>query len=185
MNAVLRPHRCLGRVLFASTLALGCGTFISASDGFQDRPPKGKIRVAVVANLERAAPGRVTTLADAEDSAAALRKRVKGREWLELADRPEQADLIVTITGRRNDSDKGFVLGYILEAGTYSVAGEYSFAGGIEITGGARALGSDGRTANEGRRVLSWDEQAKEFAGSLEGFAKANYDRILSQAKRH
>ena len=138
----------------------------------------------MVANVERAAPGRVTTLADAEDSAAALRKRIKGRGWLEPADHPERADLLVTITGRRNDSDKGFVLSYILEAGTYSVAGEYSFAGGIEITGGARALGSDGRTSNEGRRVLSWDEQAREFAGSLEGCAKANYERILSQPKR-
>jgi len=118
---------------------------------------------------------------DVDESARELRKRAKGLDWFQLADRPEDADLIVTVTSRRKDANKGFVLSYILEAGEHKLQDEFSFEGASEITGGSRALGSDGRTNYDGRRALSWDELAKQFARSLEGFAKANYDRMLRQ----
>ena len=145
----------------------------------QDRPPSGKIRVLVAADTERAVSGQVASRADVDESAKELRKRVKGLDWVQLADRPGDADLTVTITGRRKDPNKGFVLSYILEAGEYKAEDEFAFEGGTEITGGTRALGSDGRTNYEGRRTVSWDELTRQFARSLEGFAKANYDRML------
>ena len=119
-----------------------------------------------------------------DESANELRKRAKGLDWFQLADRAEDADLVITITGRRQDPDKGYLLSYILEAGEYMVEDEFAAAGGTEITGGTRALGSDGRTNYEGRRTLSWDELSKQFAKSLEGFARANYDRMLRQREQ-
>lgn len=151
----------------------------------QDGPPRGRIRVFVAADAERAVPGgEVRRQVDVDESAKELRKRVKALPWFQLADRAEDADLVVTVTGRRKDANKGYVLSYILEAGEYKAEDEFAFAGGVEITGGTRALGSDGRTNYEGRRALSWEELAKAFAKSLEGFARANYDRMLRQREQ-
>jgi hypothetical protein len=150
----------------------------------QDGPSKGRIRVFVASDTERAVHGHEVRQVDVEESAKELRKRAKGLDWFQLADRPEDADLVVTVTGRRKDANKGYVLSYILEAGEYKVEDEFAFAGGTEISGGTRALGSDGRTNYDGRRVLSWDELAKQFARSLEAFARANYDRLLRQREQ-
>lgn len=144
----------------------------------QDGPSKGRIRVLVAADAEQAASGHVASQADVEESAKELRKRVKALDWLQLVDRREDAELTVTVTGRRKDPDKGFVLSYLLAAGEYKLESEFTFEGGTQITGGTRALGSDGRTNYDGRRTLSWDELTKQFAKWLEGFVKANYDRI-------
>ena len=138
----------------------------------------------VAADAGRALPGRAVRQVDVDESANELRKRAKGLDWFQLADRAEDADLVITITGRRQDPNKGYVLSYILEAGEYRLEDEFAFAGGTEITGGTRALGSDGRTNYEGRRTLSWDELSKQFAKSLEGFARANYDRMLRQREQ-
>ena len=137
---------CLG------VLSPRAGVMATAEDG----PPEGRIRVFVAADAERAAHGRAVRQVDVDDFAKELRKRAKGLGWLQLADRAEDADLVVTVTGRRQDPDKGYVLSYILEAGEYKVEDEFAVAGGTEITGGTRALGSDGRTNYEGRRTLSW-----------------------------
>ena len=145
----------------------------------QDRPANGKLGLYISVDTSRASPGQVTRQVDAEESASALRKRAKGSNWIGLTDRPADADIRLTLTGRRKDPNQGYVLSYILEAGDYKSAAEFSFEGGTEITGGVRTLGSDGRTNNDGRRLLSWDELARQFAKSLDGFAKANYDRIL------
>jgi hypothetical protein len=166
--------------LGALPLAPHAGVIATAGDA----PPKGRIRVFVVADAERAAPGRAVRQVDVDDFAKELRKRAKGLDWFQLADRAEDADLVVTVTGRRQDPNKGYVLSYILEAGEYKVEDEFAVAGGTEITGGTRALGSDGRTNYEGRRTLSWDELSKQFAKSLEAFARANHDRILRQREQ-
>jgi len=150
----------------------------------QDRPPKGKIGMYVIVDTTRAAPGRVTRQVDVEESANDVRKRAKGLDWIKLADRAEDAAMVLTITDRRKDSSKGYVLGYILEAGEYRSTAEFSFEGGTELTGGLRTLGSDSRTNTDGRRTISWDDLAKQFAKSLDGFAKANYDRILRQREQ-
>ena len=149
-----------------------------------DAPPRERIRVFVAADAERAPDGRAVRQVDVDESAKELRKRVKGLDVFQLADRAEDADLLVTVTGRRQDPNKGYVLSYILEAGEYKVEDEFAITGGTEITGGTRALGSDGRTNYEGRRTLSWDELAKQFAKSLEAFARANYDRMLRQREQ-
>jgi len=149
-----------------------------------DAPPKGRIRVFVGADAARAAHGRAVRQVDVDESAKELRKRAKGLDVFQLADRAEEADLVVTLTGRREDPNKGYVLSYILEAGEYKVEDEFAFAGRTEITGGTRALGSDGRTNYEGRRTLSWDELSKQFAKSLEAFARANYDRMVRQREQ-
>ena len=161
-------------------LAPHAGVIATAADA----PPKGRIRVFVAADAERATHGRAVRQVDVDDSAKELRKRAKGLDLFQLADRAEDADLVVTVTGRRQDPSKGYVLSYILEAGEYKVEDEFAFAGGTEITGGTRALGSDGRTNYEGRRTLSWDELSKQFAKSLEAFARANYDRMLRQREQ-
>ncbi len=161
-------------------LAPRAGVIANAEDG----PSKGRIRVFVAADTERAVPRHEVRQVDVEESAKELRKRAKGLDWFQLADRPEDADLVVTVTGRRQDPNKGYVLSYILEAGEYRVEDEFAFAGGTEITGGTRALGSDGRTNYEGRRTLSWAELSKQFAKSLESFARANYDRMLRQREQ-
>ena len=150
----------------------------------QDRPLKGRVRLLVAANTERAVAGHVSRQVDVDETARELQKRAKGLDWLQLVDRQEDADLIVTVTSRRKDPNKGFVLDYILEAGEHKVEGEFASEGGTEITGGARARGSDGRTNYEGRQPRSWEELAKQFARSLESFAKANYDRILRERER-
>jgi len=150
----------------------------------QDRPPKGTIRLFVAADPARANPNRPSKQADVEESASDLRKRVKGLRWIELANRLGDADVIVTVTGRYKDPNRGFVLSYILEAGEYKVEDEFAYEGGTQVTGGIRTLESDGRASVEGRRPLSWDELANQFAKSLEGFAKGNYDRILRRRER-
>lgn len=177
-------HRGRRVVLYLCACMLPWAQPTSVTASAQDRPPKGRIRLLVVADTKRAIPGHASRQVDVEESASELRKRAKGLEWVELANRLEDADLIVTVTGRRKDPNKGFVLSYILEAGEYKLEDEFAYEGGTEITGGIRTLGSDGRTNNEGRRPLSWDELAKQFAKSLEGFAKANYDRILRRRER-
>ena len=156
----------------------------SVTASAQDRPPKGKIRLFVAANTERAVPGQVSRQVDVDESANELRKRAKGLDWVQLVDRQDDADLVVTLTGRRKDPNRGYVLSYILEAGAHKVEDEFASEGGTEITGGTRALGSDGRTNHEGRQSRSWEELAKQFARSVESFAKANYDRILRQRER-
>jgi len=156
----------------------------SVTASAQDRPPKGKIRLFVAADTGRAATGQVSRQVDVDESANELRKRAKGLDWVQLVDRQDDADLVVTLTGRRKDPNRGFVLSYILEAGAHKVEDEFASEGGTEITGGTRALGSDGRTNYEGRQSRSWEELAKQFAKSVESFAKANYDRILRQRER-
>ena len=149
-----------------------------------DAPPEGRIRLFVAADAERATRGHAVRQVDVDESARELRKRAKGLDLFQLADRAEDADLVVIVTGRRQDPSKGYVLSYILEAGEYKVEDEFAVAGATEITGGTRALGSDGRTNYEGRRTLSWDELSKQFAKSLEAFARANYDRMLRQREQ-
>jgi hypothetical protein len=161
-------------------LAPRAGVFAAGEDG----PSREKIRVFVAADADRAAPGRAVRQVDVDESANELRKRAKSLDLFQLADRAEEADLVVTVTGRREDPNKGYVLSYILEAGEYKVEDEFAFAGGTEITGGTRALGSDGRTNYEGRRTVSWNELSKQFAKSLEAFARANYDRMLRQREQ-
>ena len=156
----------------------------SVTASAQDRPPKGKIRLFVAADTGRAATGQVSRQVDVDESANELRKRAKGLDWVQLVNRQDDADLVVTLTGRRKDPNRGFVLSYILEAGAHKVEDEFASEGGTEITGGTRALGSDGRTNYEGRQSRSWEELAKQFAKSVESFAKANYDRILRQRER-
>jgi hypothetical protein len=177
-------HRHLAVVLTLCVCVLAVAQPASATASAQDRPPNGRIRVLVAADTAREVHGLAARQVDVEESANELRKRAKGLDWVELADRPDNADLTVTITGRRKDPNKGFALSYILEAGEYKVEDEFTFEGGTEITGGIRTLESDGRAGHEGRRPQSWDEVARQFAKSLEGFAKANYDRILRQRER-
>jgi hypothetical protein len=98
-----------------------------------------------------------------------------------LAASGDAADVIVTLMDRRKETSRGFVLAYHLRAGAYTTNGEYSYEGGTDLTGGIRTLSSDGRTSSEGRRPRSWNEHAKQFAQSLEAFAKANYERIIRQ----
>src|SRR5262245_2171247 len=149
---------CVGLMPFA--------TPVSVTLTAQDRPPKGKVGVFVAVDVSHAVNGNLTRQADAEESATELRTRGKTQRWIKLADRAEDGELLVTITGRRKDPDKGFVLSYILEAGDYKGADEFSFEGRTELTGGIRTLGSDGRTSVEGRRTISWDDLAKQFARS-------------------
>lgn len=135
----------------------------------------------VTVDAERSPDGQAVKLVDLEESATALRRAIKGRDWVTIAAPDVNADMVVTLTGRRKDPSKGFVLSYVLQSGDYKSQGEYSYEGGTELMGGTRALGSDGRAPYEGRRPQSWDDQAKQFAQSLEAFAKANYERILRQ----
>jgi len=170
--------------LCAAACILSWAPSTSASARAQDRPPKGTIRLFVAADATRVNPNRPSKQADVEESASELRKRVKGLRWVELANRVDDADVIVTLAGRYKDPNRGFVLSYILEAGDYKMEDEFAYEGGTQITGGIRTLESDGRASVEGRRPLSWEELARQFAKSLEGFAKANYDRILRQRER-
>ena len=168
-------------------LSLGLLAFAqpaSVTASAQDRLPRGRIRLLVAANTERAVPGHVSRQVEVDESAREVQKRAKGLDWVQLVDRLEDADLIVTVTGRRKDPNRGFVLSYILEAGEHKMEGEFASEGGTEVTGGTRALGSDGRTNYEGRQPRSWEELARQFARSLESFAKANYDRILRERDR-
>ena len=166
---------CMSALSFPPRAAVGA----NAKDG----PPKGRIRIFVAADTT-GVPGQASRQSDVDESVKEVGKRVRALNWLQLADRPEDADVIVTVVSRRKDSNKGLVLSYILQAGEHRVEDEFAFQGGTEITGGTRTLSSDGRTNYEGRRALSWDELAKQFAESLEGFAKANYDRILRQREQ-
>ena len=161
-------------------LALHAGIVATAGDA----PPQERIRLFVAADAERAPQGHAVREVDVDESAKELRKRAKGLDVFQLVDRAEDADLLVTVTGRRQDPNKGYVLSYVLEAGEYKAENEFAVAGGTEISGGTRSLGSDGRTNYEGRRTLSWDELAKQFAKSLEAFAKANSDRMLRQREQ-
>lgn len=167
---------CAGVALFAPPL--------SGTSHAQDGPPKGRIRIRVAAEAEHTVFGQMASQAEVEESAKELQKRLKSSAWLQLVDRPGDADLTVTITRRRKDPDRGFVLGYIMTADKYRRADEFAVEGGTAITGGTRALGSDGRTNYDGRRAVSWDELTKQFTKSLEGFVKANYDRLRREREQ-
>lgn len=176
-----RRHRL---VLCLSVCVVAFAQPASVTVSAQDRPLKGRIRLLVATDTGRAVAGPVSRQVDVDESANEVRKRAKGLNWIQLVDRLEDADLIVTVTGRRKDPNRGFVLSYILEAGEHKMEGDFASEGSTEITGGTRALGSDGRTNFEGRQSRSWEELAKQFARSLESFAKANYDRILRERKQ-
>jgi hypothetical protein len=156
----------LGFILCSTTMAVA-----------QRLPPSGPISILVAVDTG----GQSARLSELEDSANALRRAIRGHDWLTLATQGDAADVILTLTDRHKDSSKGFVLAYVLRAGDYKNIGEYSYEGGTDFTGGNRTLSSDGRTSYEGRRPQSWGDQAKQFAQSLEAFAKANYERILRQ----
>jgi hypothetical protein len=134
----------------------------SVTASAQDRPPKGKIRLFVAANTERAVPGQVSRQVDVDESANELRKRAKGLDWVQLVDRQDDADLVVTLTGRRKDPNRGFVLSYILEAGAHKVE-EFASEGGTEITVAPGA----GRWPDQLRRTAprSWEELASSSPG--------------------
>jgi hypothetical protein len=87
-------------VLFWCACMLPCAQSASLDASTQDRPPRGRIRVLVVADTEHASPGYVTRQVDVEESANELRKRVKGLEWTQPAKSVDDADLTVTVTGR-------------------------------------------------------------------------------------
>lgn len=178
-----RPRR-RRLVLCLSVCVVAFAQPASVTVSAQDRPLKGRIRLLVATDTGRAVAGPVSRQVDVDESANEVRKRAKGLNWIQLVDRLEDADLIVTVTGRRKDPNRGFVLSYILEAGEHKMEGDFASEGSTEITGGTRALGSDGRTNFEGRQSRSWEELAKQFARSLESFAKANYDRILRERKQ-
>lgn len=141
--------------LCAAACILSWAQSTSATARAQDRPPKGTIRLFVAADARRANPNRPSKQADVEESASELRKRVKGLRWVDLANRIDDADVIVTLAGRYKDPNRGFVLSYILEVGDYKMEDEFVYEGGTQITGGIRTLESDGRASVEGRRPLS------------------------------
>src|SRR5262249_33121359 len=121
---------CLSVLLFAQSAAVGRA---------QDRPAHGKIGMFVTADPTRAAPGTPTGQVEVEETASEVRKRAKGLDWIGIVDRRADADLLITVTGRRKDPSQGYVLSYILEAGEYTSTAEFSFEGGTEIgTGGIR-----------------------------------------------
>lgn len=142
-------------------------------------PKEGKVRIHVIAGEPRAFRGAQQRASELEESARDLRRHLGKAKWLELTEDAELADIRLRVLGRREDPDKGNVLGYSLDAGAYQTEDEYAYIGETEETGGGRGL----NTSFTPRKVLGWGELARRFAQSLDGFAESNYDRIVSQRK--
>jgi hypothetical protein len=168
----------IGTTLFL--VFLGMRAFTSPSQ----KPSHGKVLIHVSAEAGGVYNGTQQREMDLEESARDLEKSLKGSKWLELTEDEETADVRVRILGRRVDRDKGFALGYALDAGAYKTEDEFLYAGDSIATGGGRSR--DAREMNDSmqpKKTLGWTEVAKKFGRSLDGFAEGNYDRIVSQRK--
>ena len=149
------------------------------------RRPREKIRVFVAADAGRAADGRAAKQVEVDESANELRKRVKALDVVVQAgpsprgrgphchrDRPppgseQRVCLELHPRGRR-------------------VQGRRRICRRRRDGDHRRHQGARIRRAHQLRRPTdaSWDELAKQFAKSLEAFAKANYDRMLRQREQ-
>jgi hypothetical protein len=157
---------------------------LSAPSNPAQKPSQGKVRIHVSAAAGGVYKGTQQREVDLDESVRDLRKSLEGSKWLELTEDEEGADVQVRILGRRVDRDKGFALGYALDAGAYKTEAEFLYAGESIPTGGGRSR--DAREMNDSmhpRKTLGWGELAEKFGRSLEEFVESNYDRIVSQRK--
>ena len=145
------------------------------------KPSQGKVLVLVAAEPSSTYKGVRQPIKDLEDSARAVRRYLEKAKWIQLTEKEEEADIRLRILGRRKDSDKGFTLGYSLDAGAYKTEDEFAYEGESVAAGGGPSR--DSKDSNDGGSPasVSWDEIARSFSQSLEEFAKSNYDRIVAQ----
>jgi hypothetical protein len=158
--------------------------FLPAFATPSQKPSQGRVRMYVSADASGVYKGAQQLAVDLEESARDLRKSLKKSDWIEVVDEEKDADVRLRIVGRRVDPDKGFALGYSLDAGAYKTEDEFLYSGESIPTGGGRSR--DARDMSDDlqpRKTLGWSELAKKFGRSLEEFAESNYDRIVSQRK--
>ncbi len=160
--------------------------FVATPSQAAQKPSQGKVRFYVTIDEDVTYKGKKQRTSELEESASDLRGRLKNSKWVEVTDDLESADIRLRILGRRRDQEKGRILGYFLDAGAFKTEDEFSYVGQAVATGGIRSTES-GRHGNntQGRAMLGWGELAKRLAESLEEFAEANYDRLVSQRPEH
>lgn len=146
------------------------------------KPKAGKVRIYISVDTEHTSEDLQQRASELEESARDLRKHLRKNKWLEPTEEIERADIHFRVVSRRKDPEKGYVLRYLLEAGAFRTEDEFAYEGEALATGGSRAMSFDGfDNSGSGRQILRWGELAKHLAASLEGFAEANYDRIIAQ----
>ena len=159
---------------------------------------KEKVLVYVVADEVLEGSNTNATAEDLEDSANDLRKQIKKRKELELAGDEGRADIVFHVVDRWIQSEpdaegrRGYALRYHLVAGTYQQDEDYVF-GKLSTGGGMKPrirdldaepvmetpLPGEGRSLS-GEVTGSWGELAESLSRTLQGFAIANYDRIMA-----
>jgi hypothetical protein len=150
------------------------------------KPSQGKVLIHVSADTSGVYKGVQQRAPDLEESARDVRKSLKNDKWLEVTENEEEADIRLRILGRRLDPEKGFALGYALDAGAYKTEDEFLYVGESIPTGGGRSRDArEMSDAMQPRQTLGYSELAKKFGQSLEQFAASNYDRIVAQRKPH
>jgi hypothetical protein len=149
-----------------------------------EKPSSGKVKFNVLADATEDYKGVRQRSSELEESERDVRLALNKNDWLEVVSSAETADVRLRILGRRRDPARGFVLGYALDAGAFRTEDEFVYGGESVTTGGGRSR--DAHSLNDDlspRATKGWSTLAKKFAESLEGFAKANYDRIVAQRK--
>ena len=168
------------RLVAVFVLVFACDLIAMPARGQDEGPLLGKVQVCLAVE-ERLPPG--IKKVDLDESVKQIRAHLKGLKWAEPTDKPEEADIVVTILGPRHDPDKGNVLRYTLAIGDeYKVQDDFTFASGTELNSGDRSLGSDMRaTVFAGTRKFSWGELGRQFANSIDAYAKSKYWRLMER----
>jgi hypothetical protein len=144
---------------------------------------QGKVRLFVFADRESTYQGVQQRATDLDQTVRDVRKSLKKSDRVELTDSAETADVRVRILGRRKTPEGALALGYALEAGTFKNESEFVFGEKSANTSREASGGADRVGGAQSQRRIGWNEVASYFGGSLEQFAKSNYERILAQRK--
>ena len=153
-----------------------------ASPALGQRPSKGKILLYVTADEAGVYKSLQQRTPDLEESAKDVRRHLGKGKWTKVTNKEEEADIKITVLGRRDDPDKGIALGYSLDAGAYKTEDEvFDGSQSATVRGGAARDVRSGTDLTAQKSNATYEDLAMQFATSLDEFCETNYDRIVSQ----
>lgn len=143
---------------------------------------QGKVLMYVSAAEAGVYKGHQQRTPDLEESAKDIRRHLGRSKWIKVTSDVEEADVKVTVLGRRDDPDKGIAIGYELDAGAYKTEDEFfDNSQSATVMGGASREARDMTNPSAHKSVADYEDIAAQFADSLSYFCEQNYERIVSQ----
>ena len=150
-----------------------------------------KIGFYVMVEGDRSGPRQRTN--ELERSARELRNRLRGASSIRVTESPEEAQVLFRLLSRKKEGNE-YRITYELDAGRYVARGAFVLGGRRQADDGIRSgFYRQGYNSLSGRPMTlglivpantkaspGWEELVVSIASSLDGFVKANYERILT-----